>query len=145
MVILSMHVWSRLADLVLIVHVAVAVFVVFGQIAIVVGGVGGLTWVRNLRFRLAHLTVVTFIAVQTCIGAECPLTQFERAIRAQSGQSFYMETFTEHWISPLLFFPAPAWFFILLHSGAALIVLGSLILIPPQVGSAGARRSVEDR
>ena len=82
MVILSMHVWSRLADLVLIVHVAVAVFVVLGQIAIVVGGIGGLTWIRNLRFRLSHLTVVTFIAVQTWIGAECPLTQFEHAIRA---------------------------------------------------------------
>ena len=127
----STHDWSQLADLVLIAHVAVALFVVLGQIIIVVGGSVGLKWVRNLWFRIAHLILVTLIAAETWIGAECPLTKLERALRLSSGQPFYKETFTEHWIAPVLFFPAPPWVFILLHTTAALIVFGSLILIPP--------------
>ena len=140
------HTWSQLADLVLIAHVAVALFVVLGQIIIFVGGIVGLKWIRNLRFRIAHLSVITLIAAETWIGAECPLTQLERALRVHSGQTVYEETFTEHWISSVLFFPAPPWFFILLHSVAALIVFGSLILFPPQALSIGARhKTVEKR
>ena len=141
----STHILSQLADIVLVGHLAVALFVVLGQIMIVVGGIVGLTWVRNLWFRIAHLTTVTIIALETWFGAECPLTQLERALRVHSGQTVYEETFTEHWISSVLFFPAPAWLFILLHSGAALIVFGSLILIPPEACLTGAARTSEKR
>lgn len=123
--------WALFADVVLTAHVAVALFVVLGQIIIVAGGIVGLKWVRHLWFRIAHLTLVMLIAAETWVGAECPLTQLERALRQRSGQTVYTETFTEHWMSPVLFFPAPPWVFILLHSSAALIVFGSLILIPP--------------
>ena len=83
------HTWSRLADMVLIAHVAVALFVVLGQIIIFVGGIVGLKWICNLRFRIAHLAVTTLIAAETWIGAECPLTQLERALRVHSGQTVY--------------------------------------------------------
>ena len=123
--------WGYLADAVLCAHIAVVAFVVLGQVMIVAGGVAGTQWVRNLKFRLAHLLVIVFIAAQTLLGQLCPLTNLEHYFRVNAGQQTYAESFTQHWLTPLIFFDAPWWAFATLHSAAAILVIGSWWLVAP--------------
>jgi Protein of Unknown function (DUF2784) len=127
----SNAVMGSFADAVLCAHVGVAGFVVLGQAAIIAGGLAGQTWVRNFRFRAAHLVLIVFIAVQTSLGQLCPLTELEQFLRQRAGQTAYSESFTQHWLQSLIFFDAPWWTFTALHSFAALVVVGSWLLLPP--------------
>ena len=117
------------ADLVLCLHIAVVAFVIFGQLAILGGGAAGLDWVRNFRFRAAHLALIVFIAAQTSLGQICPLTKLEYFLRLRAGQPVYAESFTQHWLTPLIFFDAPWWTFVALHSFVAVLVVGSWWLL----------------
>jgi Protein of Unknown function (DUF2784) len=127
------------ADLVLCIHVCIAAFVVVGQAAIFVGGFAGVQWVRDLKFRAVHLALIVFIAAQTLLGQICPLTKLEQALRVRAGEAAYAESFSQHWLQPLIFFDAPWWTFAALHGLAALIVLGSWLLFPPAWQGPNAR------
>ena len=131
--------WRLLADGVLFAHVAIAAFIVVGQLAIIVGGVVGSRAVRNLKFRLTHLALIVFVAAETWLGQLCPLTHLEQYLRLRAGQQTYSESFTQHWLAPLIFFDAPWWVFTAIHSLAALIVAGSWLLVPPDWGRPKAR------
>ena len=122
---------GHFADAVLCVHVAIAAFAVAGQAAIIAGGLAGQLWVRDFQFRAAHLALIVFIAVQTALGQLCPLTALEQFLRQRAGQTSYAETFTQHWLQPVIFFDAPWWTFAALHSLAAIVVLGSWLMFPP--------------
>lgn len=69
--------YSLLADLVLLAHMAVVVFVVGGLLLIIVGNLRGWLWVNLLAFRVAHFLAVGVIVVQAWLGELCPLTVLE--------------------------------------------------------------------
>lgn len=127
------------ADAVLCLHIGVVAFVVFGQLAILAGGAAAQEWVRNFKFRAAHLALIVFIAVQTSLGQVCPLTKLEHFLRLRAGQQGYTESFTQHWLAPLIFFDAPWWTFVVLHSFVALVVVGSWRVFPPSGPRADSR------
>jgi len=124
--------YALLADAILALHVGIVVFVVGGQLLILLGGPLGWRWVRNWRLRLGHLLLMGFIVVQTWLGELCPLTVWEQDLRAAAGQSGYSESFIEHWLSRLIFFSAPWWVFVLAYSAFFLLVLVSWWRWPPR-------------
>lgn len=124
--------YTLLADVILALHVGIVVFVVLGLILVLVGGVRGWRWVRNLWFRLAHLGTIVFVAVQAWLGELCPLTVWEQQLRAAAGQEAYGESFIEHWLSRLLFFDAPWWVFVAAYTGFALVVALTWWWLPPR-------------
>jgi hypothetical protein len=65
---------ALLADAVLIVHFLFVLFVVGGLLAIWAGALIGWVWVRNLRFRVAHLAAILFVMAESLVGIACPLT-----------------------------------------------------------------------
>lgn len=125
-------VYARFADLILAVHVAIVVFVVFGLVLVLVGGWRGWNWVRNPWFRVAHLGTIVFVAVQSWLGELCPLTVWEQQLRAAAGQPVYGESFIEYWLSRLLFFDAPWWVFVTAYTAFALIVAATWWWLPPR-------------
>ena len=123
--------WGLAADIPLAAHFSLAAFVVGGLLLIVIGGALKIQWVRNPWFRLTHLGLIAFIAGEAWFGMICPLTRLEQALRLRAGQPAYVETFTEHWLSHLLFFRGPPWVFTAVHSLAALSILISWFAVPP--------------
>ncbi len=122
---------GALADAILAIHFLLVTFVVGGQVLILAGGPLGWRWVRNLWFRLVHLAMVVFIALQTWLGNVCPLTEWENDLRAAAGQPVYEQTFVEHWLSGVMFFDLPWWMFVAGYTGFALLVVGSWWWWPP--------------
>ena len=122
---------ALLADAILTLHVGVVAFVVLGQAGILLGAWWRWHWVRDFRFRVAHVVIMLFVALQAWLGALCPLTVWEQRLRAIAGQIGYHESFIEHWLSRLIFFEAPWWVFVGAYTAFAALVLASWWWIPP--------------
>ncbi len=123
---------ALLADALLTLHFGVVLFVVGGQVVVLIGGPLGWTLVRRFGLRLVHLALMGFIALQTWLGELCPLTVWEQALRARAGQTAYGESFIEHWLSRLLFFEAPWWVFVAAYSAFFALVVFSWWRWPPR-------------
>ncbi len=125
--------YALLADVVLLVHLGVVLFVVGGLVCVVAGGRLGWRWVRGWPFRALHLLAIVVIAVQAWLGQYCPLTLLESWLRVQAGQAPYEASFIGHWVQRLLYFDAPLWVFAIAYTGFALLVLWAWRRWPPRV------------
>jgi hypothetical protein len=124
--------YALLADLVVIVHFVYVLFAVGGQVAIVVGGGLRWRWVRNLPFRIAHLLLVTFVAIETALGALCPLTLWEYQLRQAAGQKADRDiSFVARLVRMVIFYDLPAWIFTIIYISFGALVVATFFLIPP--------------
>lgn len=124
--------YRRLADVVLLLHFGVVVFVVAGLAAIVFGNLRGWRWVNGLWFRLAHLAAIGVVIVQSWLGRLCPLTVLESWLREHAGGAAYGRSFVEHWVQRVLFHEAPFWVFTFAYSVFGLLVLAAWWRFPPR-------------
>ena len=121
---------QALADSIVIFHFAVVAFVVGGELLVLVGRPLRWSWVRNRWFRGLHLAMIGFIAVQAMIGELCPLTLWENELRQRAGRPIEQSSFIAHWLHELLFVEAEASTLAWCYAGFALLVVGSLFLVP---------------
>lgn len=117
-----------LADLVLVVHFAFVAFVVGGLAAIWIGAAAGWRWVRNFRFRVAHLAAILFVAAEALLGVMCPLTVWEDALRGRESEA----GFIARWIHGVMFYQLPGWVFTVAYIGFALVVALTFWIVPPR-------------
>ena len=103
--------YQRLADLVLCVHAAFALFVLLG----------GLLVLREARLAWVHAPAVIWGALIEYAGFICPLTPLEVGLRRRGGGSGYEGGFIEHYLTRLLY-PSGL-------TRTVQVVLGTLVLI----------------
>jgi hypothetical protein len=112
------------ADLMLFLHTLFVAFVLFGLALILVGKLRRWSWVRNPWFRLAHLLCVGVVVIQSWLGAICPLTTWEMALRRKAGEAVYAGAFVAHWLESILYYRAPEWVFIVGYT-----LFGGLVVV----------------
>lgn len=117
-----------LADAVLLVHFAFVAFVVGGLAYIWIGAVAGWRGVHNLRFRIAHLAAIVFVAGEALAGVVCPLTIWEDALRGTAGD----KSFVARWVHRVLYWDLPEWAFTTAYVLFAAAVALTLWLVPPR-------------
>lgn len=96
-----------LADLILVVHLAIVLFNTLGLVLVWIGAAFGWRWVRIFAFRIAQLLLMGYIALQAIVGQICPLTLWEDALRGTTDE----RGFIARWASALLYWNAPPWVF----------------------------------
>ncbi|HZS68339.1 MAG TPA: DUF2784 family protein [Burkholderiales bacterium] len=117
-----------IADAILVVHFGIVLFIVGGLLAVWLGAALGWQWVRNRRFRYAHLAAIAYVAAEALFGIACPLTVWEAIARGGTPA----ESFVVRWVRALLFYRAPEWVFTLAYAAWALATLATLRLVPPR-------------
>ncbi len=124
--------YAFLADLVAIFHFFYVVFVVGGEILIILGGILGWLWVRRLPFRIIHLCSIAAVALEAIIGMLCPLTGWEYFLRELAGQRVEREiSFIARLVRAVIFYDFPSWVFIVANiSFAGLVTLTFFIVRP---------------
>ncbi|MCZ8131234.1 MAG: DUF2784 domain-containing protein [Steroidobacteraceae bacterium] len=85
--------WKLLADAVLALHFAFVAFVTLG----------GLPVLRWPRLAWLHVPAVAWGAGISFVGAICPLTPLENALRHRAGESGYEGGFVEHYLLAVLY------------------------------------------
>ena len=130
---LSERAYLGLANLVLVLHVAVVLFVVGGLVLIALGNWRRWRWVNAWWFRLAHLAAIAVVVAESWFGIVCPLTTLEAWLRVRAGAPVYGGSgFIEHWLQRLLYYDAPAWVFTLGYTAFALLVALAWWRFPPR-------------
>ncbi|MGV3467503.1 DUF2784 domain-containing protein [Limnobacter sp.] len=124
--------YSHLADLVLLIHFAIVLFVVGGLLLIVLGNVLRWSWVNHWWFRAMHLLAISVVVLESWLGIECPFTTLENWLRLQAGQGVYQGSFIQHWVHSVMFYHAPGWVFALAYTLFALAVVAAWLRWPPQ-------------
>jgi hypothetical protein len=120
---------SLLADVVLVVHFAIACFVVLGLCLTWLGIARAWHWVRNFWFRLAHLSAIGCVALEGLLGIVCPLTRWEDALRRTSD---VQPSFVARWVSRLLYYELPEYLFTVAYVAWAAAALVTWWLAPPR-------------
>jgi hypothetical protein len=126
------NLYPLMADMILIVHFAFIVFILAGQVCVVVGHFRSWHWVRNVTFRVCHILAMGIVVVQAWAEQVCPLTLWENALRQTAGGQPYKRTFVEHWVGRLVYYDAPQWIFTVVYSLFGAVVLCSWIWISPE-------------
>jgi hypothetical protein len=119
---------ASFADLVLVLHFALAVFIAGGIAAIWLGWVLAWPWVRNRAFRLAHLAAICVVALEALLGIACPLTVLEDSLRGGRVE----RGFVARWVGRLLYYDLPPWVFTSAYVAAAAATLLAWRLVPPR-------------
>lgn len=115
--------YQNAANLVLMLHVGVVLFITGGLLAIVAGNLLHWRWVNAPGFRVAHLGAIGCVLAESWLGLACPLTTLENALRLQARGTGYSGGFIAHWLQAVLYYQAPPWVF-----GLAYSVFGALVL-----------------
>jgi len=116
------------ADLLLVVHFAIAAFVVGGLVLVWIGAAAGWRWVRNPWFRYLHLAAIVVVALEALAGYACPLTVWEDLLRG----GVRPESFVGRWVYAALYYRAPEWVFTALYAAWAAATLITLRAAPPR-------------
>ena len=116
-----------LADAVLIAHLAVINFNLFGLIAIPLGGWLGWRFVRVAWWRWLHLASMGVVAVQAVAGRACFLTILQDAL---AGDSTAQPPLIMRVVNRLVYWPAPLWAFAVIYVVLLAYVLALFWLVP---------------
>jgi hypothetical protein len=125
-------VYTILADFVVAIHLAYILFVILGEIAILLGIVLRWSWVRNPWFRWIHLLAIVIVAVEAIVHFKCPCTTLENNLRRSAGEDVSGETFIGRLINDIMFLDVPEWILTSCYIGFALLVAATFWLAPPR-------------
>lgn len=123
------------ADVVVVIHVAYVLFVIFGLLLTMVGGLAGWKWVRNRWFRWIHLTMIGIVVFETWLGITCPLSVWEWQLREWAGEASYRGDFIANALDSWLFYDFPEWVFTIGYTtfGIAIVLTWWLVRPLPRI------------
>ena len=85
--------YSALADVVVVIHIAFVAFVVFGALLVL----------RRPTLAWLHVPAAIWGVLIEFAGWHCPLTPLENALRSRGGEAGYTGGFVEHYLLPILY------------------------------------------
>ncbi|OUW03832.1 MAG: hypothetical protein CBD16_02970 [Betaproteobacteria bacterium TMED156] len=97
-----------IADVFLIFHLSIVIFITLGFFLIPIGYKFGWKWIKNKRGRKLHLGLIFLVFFESYFGITCPLTRIENFIRNEQNH----ESFISYWIFKLLYWNFSPSFFI---------------------------------
>lgn len=119
-----------LADSIAVLHLLVVLYVVGGQVLILLGRPCGWSFVHNRWFRASHLALIGFVTLVAGMGDLCPLTVWENELRLAAGQSVEKASFVAYWAHELVAVDVQVTTLRWLYGAFAALVVGSLYWVP---------------
>jgi hypothetical protein len=136
----SKHLYTLLADAVLVIHLGFAAFIVLGFVLIWIGFFLKWSFIRNFYFRLAHLTAMGIVMVETLIGLLCPMTSWEVRLRLLAGGGGYEGSFMQHWLHRILYIEISMEAFRVIYPVFFLFIALTFIVVKPRRTKVGLKK-----
>ncbi len=126
-------IYSLMADLVVLVHFGFVAFVALGFLAIWLGYFCRWPFVRDIRFRVAHLLAMGVVFAESLTGFICPLTTWENHLRRHAGEAAgYSGSFIQHWVGRILYHDWSEQTFTFIYAGFFILVGLTFWVVRPQ-------------
>lgn len=122
----------HLAQAVLTIHALVALFVIFGLVAILFGARLAWPFVYSIGWRSAHLGVVAIIAVQKVAGATCFLSVWEFDLLDRAGYAAQQMPAAQSLLIRIMHWDMPLWFFTALYLAVLACSVVLWYAVPPR-------------
>lgn len=122
----------HLAQLVLTIHALIALFVIFGMVAVPLGARSGWPFVYSIWWRGAHLGVVILIALQKVLGQTCFLSVWEFDLLDRAGLAVAGMPASQALLTRVMHWDMPLWFFTVLYLTVLAYTLLLWRLVPPR-------------
>jgi hypothetical protein len=116
-----------LADIIVVIHLLIVVFIVGGVPVVYLSVALRWAWVRRWTWRVMHLGAILFVVAESLLGIACPLTVWEDAVRGGHQRAGFIERRVHY----VMFYQAPTWVFATAYVPFAAVVLGTWIAVPP--------------
>ena len=116
-----------IADIVLMFHFAIVIFITFGTFLIPIGYRSNWLWVKNFKLRICYCGMILFITLETLFGITCPLTSIENKLRGIN----QTRSFISYWVDQIIYWDLPSQFFIILYSAVLIWTFLLWKLFPP--------------
>ena len=128
--------WYLLAaDAVLIIHFLFICYIVFGLFFIWIGHYLKLRIVKNLTFRISHISAMGFVLCESQVGMICPLTEWENLLRVKGGEEVRYEiSFIAELFHKIIFYNFSMRTFIITYFIFFALMLISFRIVPPDKG-----------
>jgi len=136
----SKHLYTLLADAVLVIHFGFATFIVLGFVLIWIGFFLKWPFVRNFYFRLAHLIAMGVVMVETLIGLLCPMTSLEVRLRLLAGGGGYKGSFMQHWLHRVLYIEISEEAFRVIYAIFFLFIALTFLVVKPRWAKVGLKK-----
>ena len=121
-----------LAAAILYFHVGVVAFNLFWMAAVPIGAWARWPFVRDFWWRVAHLGSLVVVAVQAAFGRLCFLTIWQNALENQSSVRLGESSTLERLALDAIYWPLPAWAFVVLYVAALAYTAALWFLVPPR-------------
>ena len=118
-----------IADIVLIFHFCIVIFITFGFFLIPIGYKFGWVWVTNLKLRILHCGMMMVVTLETLLGITCPLTSIENNLRGV----YESTSFLSYWVKQIIYWDSPDQFFIILYCMVLVWTFSMWKLFPPRI------------
>ncbi len=128
------------AQLVLSIHMAIALFVIFGIVAIPIGALRHWPFVFQFGWRAAHLGTASVIALQKVMGMTCFLSVWEFNLLDRASQAHPHIPLIHAWAIDIMHWNMPMWFFTALYVTTLLFIVWLWRFAPPKPSRPVARR-----
>jgi len=122
-----------LAEAVLLLHLGVVLFNIFGLIAIPLGAWRGWAFVRIFWWRALHVAILAVVALQAVLDRVCFLTVWQSDLLHRAGEAASDAPLIQRWVTRAIFWPLPLWFFALLYAAVCLYTLFLWWAVPPNL------------
>ena len=123
-----------LADAVLALHALIVFFNIGALPLIWLGYFKGWDFVRNFYFRVGHLCLLAYVTGEAVLGAVCPLTFWEDALRIRAGaEPRYAGHWLAHWLHELIYYDVEPRVFAVGYAAFLLLVFFTFIRVKPNL------------
>ena len=122
----------HLAQFVLAVHMAIALFVIFGLLAVPLGMLFRWPFIFGFAWRLTHLGAASSIAVQKVMGKTCFLSVWEFNLLDQANQGHERIPAFHALAIDIMHWNMPLWFFTVLYLLVLVYTLWLWRVAPPR-------------
>ena len=100
-----------LADIILILHFLVVIFITVGFLLVPIGYYYDWSWIKNFKLRLFHFGLMFIVTFETLVGITCPLTSIENYLRGIHNS----KSFISFWVEKIIYWDFPTSFFMFLY------------------------------
>ncbi len=103
----------QIADIILILHFGIILFITSLFFLIPVGYKFNWIFTKNIKIRVFHAGLMTFVTIETFLGIACPLTYLENYFLNENENE--NKLFLSYWLNKIIYWDLPSYFFLIMY------------------------------